>query len=205
MLVRWDTLYTLVQFRTLLVATFIRRNIIIDHVNGYFMIYFWSKGWSASPLYRRSMYRPCCRFSLLDPSTLFFVLRVTHAWLQVKFVLLKLLVAQSNERTQMVEWARISSLSLDLLQLISRLDPGASRNRGQILKDLIKPWMKIAQHDYDIGQMDEKDFQQRKIVAQGFAKDLIACYKYENMALWILNRHLGGGWRWMVERIHDPL
>ena len=92
-------------------------------------------------------------------------------------------MTQSNESTQIVEWARISSLSLDLLQLISRLDPGASRNRGQILKDLIKPWMKIAQHEYEIGQIDEKDFQARKVVAQGFAKDLISCYKYENMAI----------------------
>ena len=103
--------------------------------------------------------------------------------LQVKFVLLKLLVAGTTESTCVAEWSRISSLSLELLQLINRLDPGASRNRGQILKDLIKPWMKIAQHQYQTTEIDEKEFTARKLVAQGFAKDLITCYKYENMAL----------------------
>jgi len=103
--------------------------------------------------------------------------------MQVKFVLLKLLVASTNDSTCMDEWSRISSLSLELLQLINRLDPGASRNRGQILKDLIKPWMKIAQHQYQTTEIDEKEFQARKLVAQDFAKDLITCYKYENMAL----------------------
>ena len=97
--------------------------------------------------------------------------------------MLKLLVASTNESTCMDEWSRISSLSLELLQLINRLDPGASRNRGQILKDLIKPWMKIAQHQYQTTEIDEKEFTARKLVAQGFAKDLITCYKYENMAL----------------------
>ena len=72
-------------------------------------------------------------------------------------------------------------VALSLLHALDRLDPGASRNRGNVLKDLIKPFMKLAQCELASGQIDEKIYDARKTQAQQFAKDLITCYKYENV------------------------
>lgn len=78
------------------------------------------------------------------------------------------------------DWIRLTVLSLSLLETLSCLDPGASRNRGKILKDLIKPFMKVAQHKFETGEIDEAAYVARKAVATDFAKDLITCYKFEN-------------------------
>ena len=102
--------------------------------------------------------------------------------LQVKFVLLKLLVSQSSGCSTAYEWARLTVVALSLLSVLDRLDPGASRNRGNVLKDLIKPFMKLAECELAQGDIDSKVFAERKAMAQEFAKDLINCYKYENVS-----------------------
>ncbi len=59
------------------------------------------------------------------------------------------------------------------------LDPGASRNRGSILKDLIKPYVKLAEAELEAGQIDEATMAERKKICNVFAKELIMCYKHE--------------------------
>ena len=76
---------------------------------------------------------------------------------------------------------RVTALALSLLKILDKLDPGASRNRGKILKDLIKPYMKLAEYELSEGIVDEDTFRARKVMAQHFAKDLIQCYKYETL------------------------
>jgi len=101
--------------------------------------------------------------------------------MQVKFVLLKLLTSQSSQCQTTADWAKINVVALSLLAVLDKLDPGASRNRGKVLKDLIKPFMKLAECELKDGIIDESDFKIRKKMAQQFAKDLINCYKHENV------------------------
>ena len=98
-------------------------------------------------------------------------------------MLLKLLVSQISACKESYDWARLTVVSLSLLSVLDRLDPGSSRNRGKILKDLIKPFMKLAECELKSGKIDQKTFQGRKQTAQQLAKDLISCYKYENVKL----------------------
>ena len=100
---------------------------------------------------------------------------------QVKFVLLKLLTSQSSQCQTTSDWAKLNVVALSLLSVLDKLDPGASRNRGKVLKDLIKPFMKLAECELKAGVIDESDFKIRKKMAQQFAKDLINCYKHENV------------------------
>jgi hypothetical protein len=88
-------------------------------------------------------------------------------------------VRQSSDDSSGEEWARLAALALSLLETLSILDPGASRNRGQILKDLIKPFMKLAQFELANGKIGKECFDKRKAICRNFAKDLIQCYKFE--------------------------
>ena len=99
---------------------------------------------------------------------------------QVRFVLFKLLVAQSGESSTIQDWNKLTALALELLDTLSRLDPGASRNRGKVLKDLIKPFMKLAELELQTQKIDAEAYAKRKNMAKEFAKDLIMCYRYEN-------------------------
>jgi len=101
--------------------------------------------------------------------------------MQVKFVLLKLLTSQSSQCQTTNDWAKLNVVALSLLSVLDKLDPGASRNRGKVLKDLIKPFMKLAESELNSGVIDEAAFKIRKKMAQQFAKDLITCYKHENV------------------------
>lgn len=101
--------------------------------------------------------------------------------MQVKFVLLKLLTSHSSQCQTTADWAKINVVALSLLTVLDKLDPGASRNRGKVLKDLIKPFMKLAECELKEGAIDEAGFKIRKKMAQQFAKDLITCYKHENV------------------------
>ena len=103
---------------------------------------------------------------------------------QIKFILFKLLVVQSSDQSSTIQdWLKLTALALDLLGTLGSIDPGASRNRGKILKDLIKPFMKIAEFELAEQKIDSETFAKRKNMAKDFAKDLIMCYKYENMKL----------------------
>ena len=104
-----------------------------------------------------------------------------HIIFQVKFVLLKLLTSHSSQCQTTADWAKINMVALSLLTVLDKLDPGASRNRGKVLKDLIKPFMKLAECELKEGAIDEAGFKIRKKMAQQFAKDLITCYKHENV------------------------
>ena len=104
-----------------------------------------------------------------------------HIIFQVKFVLLKLLTSHSSQCQTTADWAKINVVALSLLTVLDKLDPGASRNRGKVLKDLIKPFMKLAECELKEGAIDEAGFRIRKKMAQQFAKDLITCYKHENV------------------------
>ena len=100
---------------------------------------------------------------------------------QVRFVLFKLLVAQSSDESSTIQdWSKLTALALELLDTLSRLDPGASRNRGKVLKDLIKPFMKLAELELQTQKIDAEAYAKRKNMAKEFAKDLIMCYRYEN-------------------------
>jgi hypothetical protein len=101
--------------------------------------------------------------------------------MQVKFVLLKLLTSHSSQCQTTADWAKINVVALSLLAVLDKLDPGASRNRGKVLKDVIKPFMKLAECELKEGVIDEAGFKTRKKMAQQFAKDLITCYKHENV------------------------
>ena len=103
---------------------------------------------------------------------------------QIKFILFKLLVVQSSDQSSTIQdWLKLTALAIDLLDTLGNIDPGASRNRGKILKDLIKPFMKIAEFELAEQKIDSETFAKRKNMAKDFAKDLIMCYKYENMKL----------------------
>ena len=107
--------------------------------------------------------------------------KYSHIIFQVKFVLLKLLTSHSSQCQTTADWAKINVVALSLLTVLDKLDPGASRNRGKVLKDLIKPFMKLAECELKEGAIDEAGFKTRKKMAQQFAKDLITCYKHENV------------------------
>ena len=112
-----------------------------------------------------------------------FYLRITLLF-QIKFILFKLLVVQSSDQSSTIQdWLKLTALAIDLLDTLGNIDPGASRNRGKILKDLIKPFMKIAEFELAEQKIDSETFAKRKNMAKDFAKDLIMCYKYENMKL----------------------
>ena len=90
-------------------------------------------------------------------------------------------MSQSSKCQESYDWARLTVVSLSILSVLDRLDPGASRNRGKILKDLIKPFMKLAECEFKAGKIDETAFKLRKTTAQELAKDLITCYRHENV------------------------
>ena len=101
---------------------------------------------------------------------------------QVRFVLFKLLVAQSSDESSTIQdWDKLTALALELLDTLSRLDPGASRNRGKVLKDLIKPFMKLAELELQTQKIDAEAYAKRKNMAKEYAKDLIMCYRYESI------------------------
>ena len=77
------------------------------------------------------------------------------------------------------DWRRHIELCSDLLATLDVVDPGTSRNRGKILKDLIPPYMKLAEHGLKTGQISKEEFEIRKRACSKFAKDLIQCFKYE--------------------------
>ena len=94
------------------------------------------------------------------------------------------MVVQSSDQSSTIQdWLKLTALAIDLLDTLGNIDPGASRNRGKILKDLIKPFMKIAEFELAEQKIDSETFAKRKNMAKDFAKDLIMCYKYENMKL----------------------
>ena len=95
--------------------------------------------------------------------------------------MLKLLTSQSSKCQTSNDWAQLNVVALSLLSVLDKLDPGASRNRGKVLKDLIKPFMKLAECELALGTIDETAFKTCKKMAQQFAKDLITCYQYENI------------------------
>ena len=77
------------------------------------------------------------------------------------------------------QYQRLIRLCNELLEVLNVLDPGASVNRGRVLKEMIGPVMKLSQHELDTGEIDEVEFKLRKMYCSKLAKDLVECYKYE--------------------------
>ena len=89
--------------------------------------------------------------------------------------------AQEDEEDKfpVKQYQRLIRLCNELLEVLNVLDPGASVNRGRVLKEMIGPVMKLSQHELDVGEIDEVEFKLRKMYCSKLAKDLVECYKYE--------------------------
>ncbi len=64
-------------------------------------------------------------------------------------------------------------LCIDLLSLLDRVDPGSSRNRGWVLKQLISPWTKLSASLLDAGLINQEEFHLRKERGLQYAKELV--------------------------------
>ena len=86
---------------------------------------------------------------------------------------------EEEDKFPVKQYQRLIRLCNELLEVLNVLDPGASVNRGRVLKEMIGPVMKLSQHELDVGEIDEVEFKLRKMYCSKLAKDLVECYKYE--------------------------
>ena len=86
---------------------------------------------------------------------------------------------EEEEKFPVKQYQKLIRLCNELLEVLNVLDPGASVNRGRVLKEMIGPVMKLSQYELDIGEIDEVEFKLRKMYCSKLAKDLVECYKFE--------------------------
>ena len=71
--------------------------------------------------------------------------------------------------------ARTVDVSLELLDSVTKLDRGLSKNRSEILKVLVPAEMKLAKLRLQTRKVDEAEFSARKAACHAHAKELIQC------------------------------
>ena len=84
-----------------------------------------------------------------------------------------------EEKFPVKQYQKLIRLCNELLEVLNVLDPGASVNRGRVLKEMIGPVMKLSQNELENGEIDEVEFKLRKMYCSKLAKDLVECYKFE--------------------------
>ena len=70
------------------------------------------------------------------------------------------------------ETQRLITLSNEILEILTVLDPGHSVNKGRVLKELIVPILKLSQYEFDMGEIDEVEFKTRKVYCSKLTKDV---------------------------------
>lgn len=87
----------------------------------------------------------------------------------------------ATKRSDKFQLGRLLTLGSELLRLLDRLDPGISRNRAQVLKEMIGPTMKMAEILRSEGAIDDEAFEKKKLAAIDMAKELVKCLRSERL------------------------
>ena len=90
------------------------------------------------------------------------------------------LLSHKNTRT-VAHFSRLVELCKGLLEVIEILDEGQGRNKGKILKDLIPATMNLAKIQLEEGAISEEAAKGMAAQCRDYAKDMIACYRYEKI------------------------
>ena len=73
-------------------------------------------------------------------------------------------------------------LCQEMLEIVDILDPGLSKNRSKILKELLPAFMHLMEHQQKNGLIGHPELQEKQLKAKDFARQLVACFKVEKLS-----------------------